>query len=664
MRFEMLEDKLPADGFLTRLRRDKRGNVIAVMAMSLIPMSALAGSAVDMTRLYLVKSRLQQACDAGALAGRKFMKEGDGTALDSDAEKEAKNFFDNNFREGWMSTKLVNFTPAKTSSNRVTGTAAVTVPMSIMKMFAVRDVRLAVTCEARLDIADTDIIFVLDTTGSMGCVPTDTTTNCANYAGVPANQVSFTRPTNSATNVTAGYGGTTGWRVVEKDGSRIDKLREAVVDFYTTMDAAKQPSTLVRYGFVPYTSTVNAGAAIMAVRPEYMLGGGSATETWDYESRRVTGDYRIREIDGTRTYNDKIETNCGFSVLSRTPEQTTPLTYDRSTGEARRTAQRWFTYAPNGNAMSPAKCGTAIEAIGPVWTYERMAHDVNAYVKSAGVQDPTKVKTNSAVWLGCIEERATSPKLTSFNLSDLPDDLDPDLIPSSASTRWPPLWPQVTYWRKNNTNFNRSSFRTSTMTTEGDTALALNLNSDDQLRNGNVSCNKPIQRLGVMTSEQVSGYVNANDFVPIGGTYHDTGMIWALRLYSRTGIFAEDNATKPNRNPAKRVIVFLTDGDMSPSEFLYGLYGMEFYNNRIAGDDYTNLKDYHNRRFLALCEKAKQQMGIDVWTVALGTGKTTELTSCASADDQALAPNPNDPTALSTAFKKIAKAVALLRVSK
>ena len=46
-----------------------------MMAIALIPVAALTGSAVDMARLYVVKARLQQACDAGLIAGRKFMND-------------------------------------------------------------------------------------------------------------------------------------------------------------------------------------------------------------------------------------------------------------------------------------------------------------------------------------------------------------------------------------------------------------------------------------------------------------------------------------------------------------------------------------------------------------------------------------------------------------
>jgi hypothetical protein len=42
--------------------------------------------------------------------------------------------------------------------------------MSVMRMFGLGNVTLT-ACSARLDVPDTDVIFVLDTTGSMACLP-------------------------------------------------------------------------------------------------------------------------------------------------------------------------------------------------------------------------------------------------------------------------------------------------------------------------------------------------------------------------------------------------------------------------------------------------------------------------------------------------------------
>ena len=54
-------------------------------------------------------------------------------------------------------------------------------------------------------------------------------------------------------------------------------------------------------------------------------------------------------------------------------------------------------------------------------------------------------------------------------------------------------------------------------------------------------------------------------------------------------------------------------------------------------------------------------MDIKVFTVAFGTGKTTELTSCADVDQDFLA---DDEDELVDAFQSIAAKIASLRLSK
>jgi len=51
-------------GFLSRLARDSRGNTLAIVGAALIPLTAMIGSGVDMSRAYMAKTRLQSACDA------------------------------------------------------------------------------------------------------------------------------------------------------------------------------------------------------------------------------------------------------------------------------------------------------------------------------------------------------------------------------------------------------------------------------------------------------------------------------------------------------------------------------------------------------------------------------------------------------------------------
>ena len=636
----MARHPAPADrahrGVLTALRRDVRGNTLAMMAIALIPVSALAGSAIDAARLYVVKVRLQQACDAGVLAGRKFMTSSNATTLDTTATTQAGKFFSNNFTNGWMRTKPATFTPVKTTDQQVSGTASVVVPMTIMKMFKASDVTLNVSCEARYDVADTDVVFVLDTTGSMACLPTDNDATCNSYVSAhPA--TAYTRPASDA-DATNGYLGSTAYSVPENTsgaGSRIQALRTAVLGFWQTMADNVDPSTHVRYGFVTYTSTVNAGAAIMSASPSYIV-GGLANETWKYQSRVVTADYQI-SVDANPTYNAKTYANCPTTTLSRTPAAA--LTYNTSNGQATKVNQQWYS--------GPGKCGTVNQTVGPQWTYGQYDQNISAYVSGNTVNDPTNVNGTTTAWDGCIEERATEAGVTTFTSSS--KDLDPDLIPTSdATTRWKPMWADVVY-------------RPYYTTTNGDNSNNYNLGADTYRRAGYVSCGKPIHRLSTMTKSQVDAYVNAVDFAPLGGTYHDTGMIWGTRMLSPTGIFGSDTGAWPGRNTPKRVIVFLTDGDMAPNVNIYGLYGYENYDKRVTGGDFSNITSYHNARFLAECAKARA-MQIDVWTVAIDSASSTQLQQCAGSTDKALFTTTG--AGLTTAFQTIAQKIAMLRISK
>jgi len=632
------------NGFLNRVLHDRTGNTLVIMAIALIPLTALGGSAVDTARLYVVKSRLQQACDAGVLAGRKFMVDSTNNSLDPAVTQQARNFFNNNLVDGWMGTSAKTFQPVKTAGNRVSANATVLVPMTITKIIGAPDVTLSTTCEARLDIADTDVMFVLDTTGSMACLPEDDDSACSSYVNANTAQA-FNRPSNPTADITPGYVNSVGYRVPEKPSSRIAALRTAVVDFYDTIEAAKQPTTRMRYAFVPYASSVNIGGSIRAVNMNYLVGSAGPNDRASYQSRRVSGDY---EISRTTSDTNRNQSSCGAGVTT-TRNPATPLTY-ASNGTATLTSQEWI----NG------VCRNVTRTLGPTWTYERLSHSVSDYITNASAITPTRIPAASSAWVGCIEENDSSATgQTTFDANNPPPSLNPDLVPSGA-TRWIPMWPEVThqrfyrFWRG-------PQATTDTIQTNGDdTNTAPNMAEVRMQQSGNFACGKPAQRLKEMTREQLQSYVTASDFVPLGGTYHDTGMLWGLRLLSRTGAFANDNAAQGARGLPKRVIVFLTDGAMSASANSYTMYGMETWDRRVSNGDTANLTAYHNARFRELCQRARAA-SIDVWTIALGTASTNDLRTCATTPDQALATTSG--AGLSDAFRRIAKAVALLRLS-
>src|SRR5690606_1455425 len=145
------------------------GNTLMMMASGLVPIMAMVGGAVDMCRSYLSQSRLQSACDAGVLAARNAL--GSSAAVDgqvpSDAATGGDVFFSADFRNGAYGTVNRQFVMSLESDYSVSGSATVDVPTTVMQMFGYANVPLAVNCEARLDFSDTDIMLVLDVTGSM-----------------------------------------------------------------------------------------------------------------------------------------------------------------------------------------------------------------------------------------------------------------------------------------------------------------------------------------------------------------------------------------------------------------------------------------------------------------------------------------------------------------
>lgn len=254
-------------GFLARLRKDQSGNVIALLAAAVVPAIGIVGGAVDMSRIFMARTSLQAACDAGSLMGRRVM--GTSVNYSSAANDKANQMFDANFRNGYMGTtnRVRTFTH---DAGTISGEASVLVPMSLMSVFGIENKLVEVSCEAEMRIPASDIMFVLDTTGSMNCAPGDTvdgaggTTVCTNNGGV------------------------------EKSDARIKSLRKASSCFYealakqnitaysaadcgeTTNPQGATTDVRLRFGFVPYSVNVNVGKLLPL---NYMA------DQWDYQSR-------------------------------------------------------------------------------------------------------------------------------------------------------------------------------------------------------------------------------------------------------------------------------------------------------------------------------------------------------------------------------------------
>jgi Flp pilus assembly protein TadG len=652
--FEQVPVK-PELSFLGRLRKDVAGNTLMLVAGAILPLTAMIGAGVDTSRIYLVKSRLQQACDAGALATRQ--KLGGGASLTTDVRSQGSTFFDNNFTPGLFGTTGTTFTTNLDNDKQVTASASTNVPVSIMGMFGNGDVPINVRCDAKLEVANTDIMFVLDVTGSMSKCPGDgpTVDNCMGGAG-----------------------------------SRIEGLKGAVLDFYDVIAAASTSTSQLRFGFVPYAANVNLDGVLNSshyvTSANYESAVANMTTVFDKQPNSPTS------VDTEETYSTNLNsTNCnnyganvGYPTLNGNniagggpaPTATTVTTVvfkSRVSSVCKRTKTVTTTtyrtvYKFTNWTMKPVNydvrdfiAGSSVDiATGTPTGFVESSGSYNL-VQIAAEPNSGVPSTTAVTWDKCVEERKTVASATftaqangTYNPAGAID-MEINTLPTDQDTKWRPALHQIAIARTDNNNVTQNSIGTFV-----DAAASTN------------ACPKAATKLQTMSRSDVQTYVNA---LTIGGsTYHDAGMIWGARMISPTGIFASENATAANGKPIGRHIIFMTDGVMCPRGQAYSIQGYERASRRVMGsnapeDCFTNLatatqdaqllNQRHKARFLAICEAAKAQ-NISVWTVAFGTDNPPNLATCANPQQSFNATTTAD---LKSRFAKIAAKIASLRIS-
>jgi hypothetical protein len=625
--------------FLSRLKRDQSGNVMYITAGLLLPALACVGAGVDLGQAYMAKARLQQACDAGVLAGRREMAEG---SFNGSARQAAIRMFEFNYPDDIYESRNVNFDPTASGASDVAGHAEATIDTIIMHVFGKDSFELEVDCTARLEIANTDIMFVLDTTGSMTTV-------------------------NSGDSV-----------------SRIDSLRTEVMAFYDTVASAQSGSAQIRYGFVPYSSNVNVGQILRSANASWIANDvtiPSRTGAW-VQTGTSGPSTAWADFSGFSTWTNtgttvggRNSSNCssfvpspqyvngttnggssgGPSTSGTNPRTTTTTTIQNWNATKYRAA--WVSNACRVQSAPGVRRATTTSSITEEYryTYQNINYNVSSALSGGTVSAPSgSLGANvSASWNGCIMERNTVAFAANAAVPANAYDLDIDAAPSSAATRWRAFFPQLAHPRSTNPY---DSQGTANVTTTGD---YVSYATGSNVSGGWAACPSAAMRLRVFTSSDraiMQNYVNG--LVAVGGTYHDVGMVWGTRLASPTGIFASDNASAPNGAPINRHIIFMTDGQMSPNPGIYGFQGQEYTMGRVGTNDVTDLTARHNARFLHACNAAKER-NMTVWVIAFGTSLSTDMTNCASGGSAFQASNSAQ---LRARFQQIAQQITRLRL--
>ena len=643
-----------------RLLRDKRGNAMFLTAAAALPVIGLVGSGVDIGRAYMAQLRLQQACDAGVLAGRRAMA---GSTYSTAAQAEADKMFDYNYADGAYGSTDVTFTSVAQGASSVSGTATATLPTALMQIFDFDEFDLAVSCAAKLEISNADVMLVLDVTGSMAQTNVGDTIN------------------------------------------RITALKDATMDFFDTLTGAEMGDGRLRFGVVPYSSSANVGQILYAKNPAWLsnttklpsrtaqppswinastVNNGSATNGTAY----VAVDW----ANNGSTVSGKNSTTCPQTTKSATSAASFGSSSTVQTGQTvgddkrvttrnlnqpyRYTQYRYvWTTSPNTCREQQrtmeyirTQAQTVTEDRQQNYIYDDQTFDVSSVKAGSALATATGDfgAAYSATWGGCVIERKTTAFAANATAPSAAFDMDVDSAPTSDDdTKWKLLIPEVSFPRASGPGSTPSS--TTTARTVGYASVTKDSGTNGSWQryskywsNGWGVCPAAAMKLTTQTASDRSSFNSyINSLQPVGGTYHDAGMVWGVRLLSADGMFADENATAPNNRPISRHIVFMTDGDMAPNMGNLGFQAYEWTFKRVGATDDTELKARHNNRFAQLCERAKAK-NITVWVVSFGVSLNSSLTNCATPGK---AYQANNAAQLNENFQAIARQISKLRLS-
>ncbi len=654
---------------LRALARNTRGNTLAIMALAMVPLAGLMGGGIDISRMYITKTRLQHACDAGALAGRKAMGGGTWAQSNGTPNTTALQFFDANFPPNGYGGR--NLTRAfSESAGKVTGTASLELQMTLVKVVT-KDwayVTLSVNCDAEMRLPNTDVMFVLDTTGSMGDTPSgDSMTKIASLKIAVKCFYEIVARLDTDANCTTG-----------------------------TPSGGTGNQTQIRFGFVPYATNVNVGK---------LLPTAWFADSWHYQTREP-----VWTVTQNTTYPNAVDTtgpsgtannswsawtnisSGWFSCPSKPANSSTPntTTVSDSTPTIVNGNKVWTTTTTVGTVNTqyqtagswPCYLQSRTQTIGtytsvvhtaaPVvtnvntfntWHYAQLNVNVgllkNGTNWNSSFQWPIGPNgTNTTInWEGCVEERETVSQASYSPIPSGAKDLDLDSVPTpgDATTMWKPVLPDLIKTRNGNNNWTLNEATT----------------NNDYGNGSYYACPQEAKKLQSWSDPTAfDDYVDS--LSPEGNTYHDIGLIWGGRLMSPTGLFASENAYTPQGGEIERHMIFMTDGDPCTGIDNYTAYGVNWFDRRTVGSSTTptdgctttgNLTAQVNARTAALCTAIKNK-NITLWVITFGTlasDTVTRMTACATPGRYF---NATNAATIQTTFASIADQISQLRLTR
>ena len=148
---------------ILKLLRAERGNVVMIFALSLIPIIAVAGSAIDINRVQTAKIQTAALLDQAVLAATNLASQDDpNTLVQTWMDSQIEQF---GYRREALSVNVTSVVALNSKS--VSATATLTVDTAIMHMFGTDETTIQVHSSAIQSIPNIEIAMVLDISSSM-----------------------------------------------------------------------------------------------------------------------------------------------------------------------------------------------------------------------------------------------------------------------------------------------------------------------------------------------------------------------------------------------------------------------------------------------------------------------------------------------------------------
>ncbi len=190
---------------LTGFARNARGNIAIMFGLTMIPLLVAIGVVVDYNRASSVQDKLGQALDSAALAV--------GSSIETDTdilEQIARMYFEANYPE--LAQEVGGSLNVSITNSTISISASADVPTVLVRIVGINTVPVSASSEVTKEMTGTEVVLVLDNTGSMG------------------------------------------------SGNKIGALKLASTELVNIAFGDQETPELLKFGLVPFSASVNIGS--------------------------------------------------------------------------------------------------------------------------------------------------------------------------------------------------------------------------------------------------------------------------------------------------------------------------------------------------------------------------------------------------------------------